>query len=743
LIWTSKTVNNGKQLAICQIKIKAVSTAKGMVRNMKKKKVFIRIVLTIILLSLSSITWARTPLTSQGFTPIYIDILGEEKVHDYMDETTQYIHPREGYSDEYMAINLEKAFAVYAEAWQMNWKLPSAGQTTTELQQLVPQKVQQLKAGEQYLLRFYIGALFNPNIPIDQFAKAKTFITTRSQNKNQADDSDEIVIEKGLLALVVPQENIWVDYENIRLKMDETIGPWWGPLGKNSSSPFKGTTNTLKENPESIYKWDINKRPFETLNALEGLYFRDPSELDAHSQFMQSLIKNIFKETIGLPFGYAGTAIGIMGSAIQDALPEQTPMAQLYQTLGQYNLNAYNIFEIIFPPQTTFKLKNAIVEIPIEVKGIDTGDKLAFYLYLNDGTVAFTHEWDVSKPLYESKAEESPDEGHEGGAISPHAGEMVLVKGGTFQMGNTRGDREGDDDETVHTVKLTYDYYLGKYEVTFNEYDAYCEYTGKSKPSDYSSWAGYDMGRGNKPVINVSWWDAIAYCNWLSESEGLSKAYDSNGYLLDKNGNKTTDITQVEGYRLPTEAEWEYAARGGHKSTGEYKYAGSNSFDTVAWHTHNSSRKTHEVGQKAPNELGLYDMSGNVWECCTTGMEVIPAAPKPTPQAQTAPPTVSYAAGVGTTMPRAAGSPTATTTAPAAATTTSASASPGPENDSQFSVTLFFVFFLFHFPNEGKTGSVFKTVIATIREAICEADGQIFQPIYCVTGDGSFFDIMV
>jgi formylglycine-generating enzyme required for sulfatase activity len=154
---------------------------------------------------------------------------------------------------------------------------------------------------------------------------------------------------------------------------------------------------------------------------------------------------------------------------------------------------------------------------------------------------------------------------------------MVMIPAGTFRMGDIQGGGDSDE-QPVHSVFVG-QFAMGKFEVTFAEYDKFAEATGRKKPSDR------DWGRGNRPVINVSWHDAVAYTKWLSSQTGKK-------------------------YSLPTEAEWEYAAMAGT----ETKYWWGNEIDKSKANYGWSFNKTSAVGSFAANQFGLYDTVGNLWE---------------------------------------------------------------------------------------------------------------------------------
>jgi len=171
-----------------------------------------------------------------------------------------------------------------------------------------------------------------------------------------------------------------------------------------------------------------------------------------------------------------------------------------------------------------------------------------------------------------------------------------FIQAGTFEMGCTSGQSNcEEDEEPAHTVTLTTSFWMTVTELTQDQYQALMG----DNPSDFSSC-------GDCPVENISWHQAALATNALSEFEGRELCYSCS----DTECEAPTHPYACAGYRLPTEAEWEFAARCGE----DLLYAGSNDLDEVGWYRENSAAVTHYVAEKAANDCGLYDMSGNVWE---------------------------------------------------------------------------------------------------------------------------------
>ncbi|MGW8178909.1 MAG: formylglycine-generating enzyme family protein [bacterium] len=172
---------------------------------------------------------------------------------------------------------------------------------------------------------------------------------------------------------------------------------------------------------------------------------------------------------------------------------------------------------------------------------------------------------------------------------------MILIPEGAFVM----GDKDGEVDELPHEVKIS-SFFMDKYLVTQAEYE-------KVMGNNPSRWPGQ-----NNPVEQIRWSDAVRYCNGRSRLEGLQPCYDLENWNCDFTRN---------GYRLPTEAEWEYACRAGTKTP--YFFGNdSKKLSSFAWFNENSGQRPRPVGRKLPNSFGLLDMVGNVWQWCNDFYQV-------------------------------------------------------------------------------------------------------------------------
>ena len=204
--------------------------------------------------------------------------------------------------------------------------------------------------------------------------------------------------------------------------------------------------------------------------------------------------------------------------------------------------------------------------------------------------------------------------------------EMALIPAGSFQMGDTFNEIGGSSERPVHTVYVDA-FYMDVCEVTNAQYKAFCDAAGHAYPPiSGSAWynhvpANYFTDCPDYPVACVNWYDAVQYCNWRSREEGLEECYDEDTWGCDFGKN---------GYRLPTEAEWEVAARGGlegkrypwgdddpygHANHGAWNNSGEYRSDMIDF-GYTDKRGPTPVGSYAPNGYGLYDMAGNLWAWC-------------------------------------------------------------------------------------------------------------------------------
>jgi formylglycine-generating enzyme required for sulfatase activity len=443
----------------------------------------------------------------------------------------------------------------------------------------------------------------------------RTYLSRFPQGKYQHLAAERIALEEAAqawaLAKTSTQAYRLLEYEqkypNSEPVRSGELHRLLGTIAENELWREAQQANTLFAYRDYLHRSTLQLHAQEAESLIKSMAAREKEDTIWRQAWQSNTIAGLQGYLQEYPRGrYAGQADWLM-LQLQKQVEEKKRVEQGEQSYATITPEA-----TVTKEKANFGRDTPVSSVKPKQKNESSGfERVASILGVLIGLVVFAYVVSLLAPQNLKQSDKSSSTKSKEGTV-PFP-EMVAVPGGTFEMGDVMGDQERND-EQVHSVTLS-DFKIGKTEVTFEEYDRFCGATQRAKPDD-EGW-----GRGQYPVINVSWYDAIAYCNWLSEQHGLQVVYSGTGNTINANW-------EANGYRLPTEAEWEYAARGGGKKVrfGNGKDVAVEDVREINFYVLKEKnnnpflaglrRATHVASLNSPNTLGLHDMSGNVWEWC-------------------------------------------------------------------------------------------------------------------------------